>query len=102
MTLPLRADGGIDWDRIIFPTKERFSYGWIIPDNRIHRVSVFEFNQMLQAHTRERCAKWHDEQELSYLRSRDKFSDKGLSWDNLDRMATEHRKSAAAFRKMED
>ena len=57
MTLPTRDDGGIDWDRIIFPTEKDISYGWIISGHKIHRVSAFEFNQTAIAHTRERCAK---------------------------------------------
>ena len=93
MTLPTRPDGGgIDWEKYAQENSGRVG----------SMNSAIRMCREAAAHTRERCARWHDEQELSYLRSRDKFSDKGLSWDNLDRMATEHRKSAAALRKMED
>ena len=96
MTLPTRPDGGIDWDRIIFPTEKDISYGWIIGGHKIHRVSVFEFNQMAIAHTRERCAKWHDGEVATLQKRLDADTETALA------LILEHKQSAAAIRKMED
>ena len=86
MTLPTRQDGGIDWDRIIFPTEKDISYGWIIGGHKIHRVSAFEFNQMAIAHTRERCA----------MKALEQRCERGIPWDKACVAI------AAEIRKMED
>ena len=79
ITLPTRADGGIDWDKLWPPETVR-------PEAL--RLSFIQVGKEAAAHERERCAKWHDEQ----------ANDCAMSID----AEMLHRESAAAIRKMED
>ena len=76
MTLPTRDDGGIDYNFLA----EKMGYS--------NGDEVLAFMRLAAAHTRERCAKWHD----------DEVKARSLS---LDEEAV-HKESAAALRKMED
>ena len=62
MTLPTRPDGGIDWEKIIFPDAAYMTYGWVHKNNEIKRVSMYDFNRLVAAHTRERCIKLIEEE----------------------------------------
>ena len=57
MTLPTRPDGGIDWEKIIFPDAAYMTYGWVHKNNEIKRVSMYDFNRLVAAHERERSAR---------------------------------------------
>ena len=79
MTLPTRADGGIDYTAFA----EKMGY------STAHEALAFM--RFASAHTRERCARWHSQQENS-----------ALECGNRE-MATWHRLAAEKFRKeMED
>ena len=91
MTISLREDGGIDWEKYAQENSGRVG----------SMNSAIRMCRETAAHTRERCAKWHESMELTYLRLRDG----AISIDvrtEYNRLAVEHRESAAAFRKMED
>ena len=91
MTLPTRANGGINWDKLWPPETVR-------PEAL--RLSFIQVGKEAAAHTRERCAKWHDDEALKfrgYLAEAD-----GGDWSHYIGMAEAHEESAAAIRKMED
>ena len=83
MTLSTREDGGIDWEKINLGRTN--SHPYVSGDKS---WGIVEFAREAAAHTRERCAKWHDEQ----------ANDCAMSID----AEMLHRESAAAIRKMED
>ena len=95
MTLPTRPDGGIDWENWL--SKSMYGY------------SLSEVKQAA-THARERCVKWHDEQvmllekaiinaEKNPTISPKEFMDAEAY---LRTCISEHKRSAAAIRKMED
>ena len=60
MTLPTRDDGGIDWEKIIFDSQGVEGLGFYVvgPSQFGSRlIGAVEFNKLIAAHTRERCAK---------------------------------------------
>ena len=81
MTLPLRADGGIDWEKVALRTE-------IAEFDRLREVSAL---------TRKLCTQWHKER-----------ADKLITLKNFDgtqpyeREIIFHLESAAAFQKMKD
>ena len=92
MTLPTRPeDGGIDWG-ILFQCVRLFGGEWF--EKIGHEIA---------AHTRERCAKWHDEQYDSHARIANEHATAGnLEMASAHRSIAEtHYKSAVAIRKME-
>ena len=79
MTLPTRADGGIDWDKV-YPDWDHTS-----------RFITINLAKEAVARARERCAKWHDGQEKIALECGHR------------EIATWHRLAAEKFRReMED
>ena len=91
MTLPTRADGGIDWN--LLPSWRRTGKGKNIPGINI--------DKMVAAHTRERCARWHIDQHGEILKIADSEKDPQRRL-LLISIADEHILSADAHRKMED
>ena len=97
MTLPTRPDGGIDYHKA--------ALGWLQGVAKVSFVDdvgdLARIMQEIAAHARERCAKWHESMELTYLRLRDEAASIE-SREDYNRLAVEHRESAAAIRKIED
>lgn len=91
MTLPTRPDGGIDYNA--FAEKMGYSNG----------DEALAFMRLAATHTRERCAKWHDEQEARYLKNAKEFQRKFdfKSYESAFKDAEFHKGCAAAIRKME-
>ena len=75
-----------------------------------HVQEVQDIARRVAAHTRERCAKWHDEQvsslqkEIAELDARVDLSDLDKQWlrDRAEFRITMHEESGAAFQAMED
>ena len=77
------------------PTRE--TDGGIVFEQVSHVQEVQDIARRVAAHTSERCAKWHDEQERI---TRDK--EYRLNAQPLQHVATLHRLAAEKFRAMED
>ena len=89
-TLPTRPDGGIDWAVL---RKQTILLGKYVNHEFINRE--------IAAHTRERCARWHDEQEIIWRKSAEQLEvDNPMRVFSI-RIASIHAESAAAIRKME-
>ena len=92
MTLPTRADGGIDWEKLGEVDASA--------DLSINVVAVTLIGVGLAkeaaARARERCAKWHDGEVATLQKRLDADTETALA------LILEHKQSAAALRKMED
>lgn len=93
--LPTRPDGGVDWKKITYLRDGSVQFSI---DNGAGTAirSAIEFAREAVAQTRERCAKWHDEQALKLRRL--------INFDGTqpyERKICYHEESAAAIRKME-
>ena len=96
MTLPLHDDGGIDYSKI------KIVQNTIFIDERFLPTDVFI--HLIAAHTRERCALWHDEKANEIEKDAGQNYILGLAGapSTLKLIIQVHRDSAAALRKMED
>ena len=97
--LPLRPDGGIDWDKAMLMVVANSSH------NTMHILTAIKREKEFVAATLERVAKWHEEQEIFWGRcvsaSRE---NEQTSYDTFDvfvrgRMEA-HKASAASIRAM--
>ena len=96
MTLPPRDDGGIDWRKITYCRDGSVQFPIDQGQGTAIRTAI-ELAKLAAAHTRERCAKWHDEQALKLRRL--------INFDGTqpyERKICYHEESAAELRKMED
>ena len=85
MTLPTRPDGGIAVGEMYILD------GAVFISGRSDPLSLSKYTSLVSAHTRERCAKWHDGQEKIALECGHR------------EIATWHRLAAEKFRReMED
>ena len=82
MTLPTRPDGGVDWEKITLGPEQEISADGV-------RLGVHRLGRLIAAHTRERCARWHEAQS---------FTAKTYNSGEMNF----HKQSAAAIRGMED
>ena len=84
MTLSTRPDGGIDWEKC----------------SSLSTVQMLM--KLAAAHTRERCAAWHDTRALM-IRARAKALERDdLDTSEFEERALSHEEYAAALRKIED
>ena len=93
MTLPTRANGGINWDKLWPPETVR-------PEAL--RLSFIQVGKEAAAHARERCAKWHDEQAARWGAQAKLYPPGSVSNEYALDQAIVHADAAAAFREMED
>ena len=91
MTLPTRDDGGIDWDKLKIDGMS--GHPFVVGSST---WGIVEFALETAAHTRERCAKWHDGEVATLQKRLDADTETALA------LILEHKQSAAAIRKMED
>ena len=101
MTLPTRADGGIDREKLRVLLAALVEGATDRDGEAADLGEIEEFVLAFAAHTRERCAKWHDEQAVSIAKATVGETD-GQRATMLISLAQEHMMSAAAIRKMED
>ena len=91
MTLPTRSDSRIDWEKT---EKELLNFDGF--DGSLAHKSKMVLMRLASAHTRERCAKWHDGEVATLQKRLDADTETALA------LILEHKQSAAALRKMED
>ena len=89
MTLPTRPDGGIDWDKV-YPDWDHTS-----------RFITINLAKEAVAHARERCARWHEEQQTANIKLM-RNAPSRADYARFQARAYQHFESAAALRKMED
>ena len=98
MTLPTRTDGGIDWSKVML----------IVGVHKLPNglgemgAAAFEtFGKEIATHTRERCAKWHDDQKRYWMEIAKTFPTQSASEQYAEERASDHEDYAAELRKME-
>ena len=90
MTLPTRDDGGIDWGKLEAATP-------IMISSAAMRV----LGEQIAAYERERCAKWHEEQQTANIKLM-RNAPSRADYARFEARAYQHFESATALRKMED
>ena len=98
-TIPTRADGGIDWDRTLSLVGiDR------LPDElkETGRTALTEFGKVIAAHTRERCARYHDEQGRYWREQAETWPKDSASRIYAQDQEARNEHHAAAIRKLED